>query len=330
MEKVLDIDNIFGDVGFMAPSRDGGEETTQICRTKRELSSRLATIFADDNAIVPSTTSPGAAHYLETKKNSGLTPSETIFSSVAYLYLSQNGQYISKGRVGVAIVRSNPLIFLVFYNSNKENLLCVTLRDGSIQKIDKQEKYCTVRTALKTFSFVCLNDDDEAKLIALLMILCSIKSIVLEVGTGNEVEMGSSIFYSSTKFTFDGTSIEVVAQQPSKHRVSMKSDSWMLSLLGLKRSATRLTLLDDKTALAIHASLHSEKNIARDTLGKRMDMLEKSTLGEDNEQRNADLQSDKSDQLLTDYSALHRIVGVEIDRLKAAYRWRWNEWLTAA
>ncbi|VDM56889.1 unnamed protein product [Angiostrongylus costaricensis] len=193
MEKVLDIDSIFGDMSFMAHSRDG-EETTQISRTKRELSlsSRLATIFADDNTTVPSTTLPGAAHKLGTKKNSGVTPSETIFASAVYLYLSQNGQYISKGRVGAAIVRSNSLIFLVFYNSNKENLLCVPLGDGSIHKIDKQEKYCTVRTALKTFGFVCLNDDDEAKLLALLMILCSIKSMVLEVGTGDEVEIGCS------------------------------------------------------------------------------------------------------------------------------------------
>ncbi|KAJ1368112.1 hypothetical protein KIN20_029180 [Parelaphostrongylus tenuis] len=272
MERVLDIENIFDDVTSVVAcsSRDAEAESPQISKARWELSSRLATIFADDHTDSHSATSSREAEDLVTR-SLALRLHRRRFSRAPFTFTS------------------NSLTFLVFYNSNKENLLCVPLGVGKIHKIEKQEKYCTVTAALKTFTFLCLKDEEEAKLIALLMILCSIESTVLEVGSGDEVVIGSSISYSSTRFTLDGATVEVVPQQPSKYRLSQKTDSSLLIHVNRVKSNSKKQKEDisklkiAKDELSHHPqnimtnitnietsenedSLHSDKDVNNDTM----------------------------------------------------------------
>lgn len=252
MEKLLNIDDVFGERGFVASSSDDEEDVAQISKAKSKLSSRLEALFAEDSAIASTSsfldesTSPGCV------KKGEAASSSTIFSSAVFLYLFEKDQYVQKGRVGVAIVMSTASNILVFYNSNKETVLCIPLGEGKISRIVRQQNYCVVTSPARTFSFVCLVDGDETKLIALLMILCRLDCAVLEEGTSDEVKIGSSILYDATTYAFDGSLVEASIEEDSKLRVSSKSEAWVLGLIGMKRSTRCVLRINDKTAALIH------------------------------------------------------------------------------
>ncbi|KAL6729520.1 hypothetical protein Aduo_000567 [Ancylostoma duodenale] len=253
MEKVLDINELIGERGFLPSSSDDEEETAQISQVKAAMSSRLANIFGEDSS--PSSTSVSSNVPSETKKSPSPAPA-TIFSSVVDLYLPETSSAsISKaatGRVGMAVVRnSGKSDLLIFYNANKETILVVPLAPGNIREIKKTQKFLVVASASRRFALQFSSSDDEHRFIAVLMILCSIDSVDIETGSDDEVHNGSVIRYEATSFTLDGT-IKTCPEEQSKMRVSASGEPWVKRLLGMKKSAKRLVRKDEKSVLLVH------------------------------------------------------------------------------
>ncbi|KAK5973858.1 hypothetical protein GCK32_004109 [Trichostrongylus colubriformis] len=341
MENVLDIENIFGGRGFVASSSDDDEEVAQLSKAKSNLSSRLASLFAEDSSICNPTSAPMDSNTnSRTRKQEGVTLS-TIFSTAVFLYLHDNGQFVSKGRAGMAVVRSATSDILIFYNPSKEAILCVPLGENKIAKIEKRQKYCVVSSTSKTFSFICLNGNDEAKVIAILMILCAIESTVLEEGGDDEVKMGSSILCDSTTFTFDGSTIEALHERDSKFRLTTKSNPRVLLLIGMKRNGKCMESADELTLqhrmaligqpvlpiLDIHANTnvtHSEHRLCSppsktgEPSCNSRDDPENSTVATSHCLEVSDIScvADNGKKVSDDNTVLHRIVGLEIDRLE--------------
>ncbi|VDO97720.1 unnamed protein product [Heligmosomoides polygyrus] len=300
MEKLLNIDDVFGERGFVASSSDDEEDVAQISKAKSKLSSRLEALFAEDSAIASTSsfldesTSPGCV------KKGEAASSSTIFSSAVFLYLFEKDQYVQKGRN-----------ILVFYNSNKETVLCIPLGEGKISRIVRQQNYCVVTSPARTFSFVCLVDGDETKLIALLMILCRLDCAVLEEGTSDEVKIGSSILYDATTYAFDGSLVEDCKEKtPDEHTLLQRIASIGQPVLpGFKED---MDLVRKSAASpADEQAAPSSPPEATDTEAQSQEAgvpkLREKGLNISNEQ---------PCPAPCDYSALHRIVGVEIDRLE--------------
>ncbi|EYC45351.1 hypothetical protein Y032_0431g1324 [Ancylostoma ceylanicum] len=257
MEEVLNINGLIGERGFLPSSSDDEEEAAQISQVKATLSnskfsSRLANIFGDDPS--PSSTSVSRIASAETKK-SPTPPPATIFSSVVDLYLPESSSAaISKactGRVGMAVVRnSGKSDLLIFYNANKETILVVPLGPCNISEIKKSQKFLVIASAARRFALQCTSTDDEHKLIAVLMILCSIDNVDIETGIDDEVQNGSVIRYEATCLTLDGT-IKACPEE-SKLRVSANGEPWVMRLLGMRKSAKRMVRKDEKSVLLVH------------------------------------------------------------------------------
>ncbi|RCN53064.1 hypothetical protein ANCCAN_00613 [Ancylostoma caninum] len=253
MEKVLDINDLIGERGFLPSSSDDEEEAAQISQVKATMSSRLANIFGEDASSSSSSVSTNVSS--ETKKSPSPQPA-TIFSSVVDLYLPESSSTsISKaatGRVGMAVVRSSGKSdLLIFYNANKETILLVPLGPGSISEIKKTEKFLVIASSSRRFALQFTSSDDEHKLIAVLMILCSIDSVDIEAGSDDEVHNGSVIRYEATSFIFDGT-IKACNEEQSKMRVSASGELWVMRLLGMRKSAKRMVRKDENSVFLVH------------------------------------------------------------------------------
>ncbi|VDL71977.1 unnamed protein product [Nippostrongylus brasiliensis] len=252
MEEVLDIDAIIGGRGFVSSSNNDEEDAVHVQKTMAVLSSRLERIFDESGVVAPPSTFLDENSTSAAVAKGSSNPSPTIFSCAAFLYLLLNGQYVLKGRMGIAIIRRSASYVLIFYNANKEAVLCLPLGSGKISSISKQGKYCFVSSIQERFAFICLNDDEEVKLVALLMILCGVESATIDLGSGDEVRTGSSILYESTSFSFDGSLLKVSTKADSKIRLSTKSDASMQRLLGLRRLSKCLTRVNAESVELIY------------------------------------------------------------------------------
>ncbi|KHJ91546.1 hypothetical protein OESDEN_08587 [Oesophagostomum dentatum] len=109
-----------------------------------------------------------------------------------------------------------------------------------------------MESSSKAFTIACVNSDDELKLIALLMILCTVDSVDIEAGSDDEVQMGSSVLYEATPFVFDGSTIKSCSEEQSKLRLSAKAEPWAMHLLAMRKSAKRLIRKDERSVVLVY------------------------------------------------------------------------------
>ncbi|VDN35252.1 unnamed protein product [Cylicostephanus goldi] len=97
------------------------------------------------------------------------------------------------------------------------------------------------------------------------MLLCAIRKIDIEEGSGIEVCIGSSVLYEITPLMFDGASVKLCTEEQSKLRISPKSEPWVLQTVGMKKLGKRLLRKDDKSVVLIHVKKIKQHRAADDS-----------------------------------------------------------------
>ncbi|KHN80058.1 hypothetical protein Tcan_17197 [Toxocara canis] len=223
--------------------------------TADSVRSRLANVFIDEDGI-PS----GMGSFSEQRSadTSSVRASETvIYSAPVFVLLRTQKTNISKGILGVAVLRSStrtPEDELVLYTATKKVELRQKFHDSFCVLVSDQQ--VTFEDFFHNQWWLSFADFNTL----LLFVVTVVRSVerqfgkrglhVVRAGEGQEANVGDSVLFDMTKYTenSDGRLVELKRDVGMKMKITKKMtepDQWQHVLVGMKRGCVRVIALPE-------------------------------------------------------------------------------------
>ncbi|CAI5437745.1 unnamed protein product [Caenorhabditis angaria] len=277
-----------------------------------EVSNRMANIFAEDDEQDTIVEKP--------------KPSMKIFSTTAFLSV-ENAQSI---KCGLIVIKNDGKIYTILYDSSKKCIFRCELNQLLIESIDQASlsiKYdVPIENIHQKAKLTFIDLSDFTRYSALLFLHNNSKPFFIldSGGAGEKIEEYFSVLYDTVKYKMEQIGLSLpVPQSNIKSKLTpekLENHPYLSNFVGLSKNAILLVKPDEENVVyqvTIRKIKAHTQIIESSVEPEDPSLLERiSKIGKNVMPPPTTSQESKPTESLNLYEIIHRVVGVEIDRME--------------